>query len=1066
MMTRQVLLVERGHADAFRSIGEALAEAREGALISLAAGRYEESLVITQAVTLAAVEGGSALLHAPAGSTVVVQASGVRLAGLVVSGSDPLVPVIDVRRGQAALEGCAVSGQGWAAVLAQEEGAIAVRDCQIARLSGAGVVVTSAGANVVEGTSVEKTGSSAVAVTGAGVLTVRDCELREPGGNGIWVAGQGRAVVEGTTVRGSGLPALAVEEEGGAKVSELSVTGGSGVDAYLAGTGPVRLEGCSFAGAAQQSVLVAGGSLVLKGCVLSPAGGDGLHVTGAARVRVAGCQVVAAVAGITVDAASTVELTRVTISHTQADRLVTWGATMTAEELARLAGVTADSDSPAIIASGGAQVTVTASVLRGCGIVAGGAVVTAKDTEIADAPHDGILLLPGAALTAAGCRVHGSGRDGLDIREGAAAALTSCTINDSHRDGIRHAPGTLTGAGSCKVTGSGGLDLRDLGQDPGLGLGPDPDPDAYAQPGTAWHSGTSTDQGSKDEFDAFAGLANAADQATSDTATADEAGTAAAPPPAVGVPAGADDAFPRPNPALRLSAAALARTREGVAGTTGWVSRPRNLRIRGRRIRVTRRAGGVAAVALTCLIVALSAPLWVRHTAAGTHAPQAPRPTPTVVRPRPVASSASGREGPFGGAAAAVPGTVQAANYDAGGQGVAYNVAATHGTGGTYRRGGVDLQSCSDTGCDLGWTMAGQWFKYTVNVAAAGTYSAGFQVASPSGVTDGLHVASSSGKNLSGAVSVPDTGGSQDWATTTATVTLPAGRQTLTVYQDNGGWSVRSLTFTARARAHAGPARALASPLAASAPSLSFGSQTTATTSGVHIVTVSNRNTTAVAISRLAVSGPFSQVNTCGPSIPANGSCVISVRFKPTAARSASGSLTVASNAPGGSPLTVALSGTGAAPTNINPAIWYQVVNSNSGDCVDDTNGAVSDGTAVQQWACFTGNTNQEWQFLPTSGGYYKVVTRNDTSEAWGVSGGPGATSGGTPIQLWTYDGGTNQQWLATLQSNGSYTFTARNSGDECLDVTNHSTANGTQLQQWTCTAGDTAQTFQLTPAS
>jgi glucosylceramidase len=157
----------------------------------------------------------------------------------------------------------------------------------------------------------------------------------------------------------------------------------------------------------------------------------------------------------------------------------------------------------------------------------------------------------------------------------------------------------------------------------------------------------------------------------------------------------------------------------------------------------------------------------------------------------------------------------------------------------------------------------------------------------------------------------------------------------------------------------------------------------------------------------------------------------------------------------------------GAPPTtNISPTTWYQVVNINSGDCVDDTNGAVSDGTAVQQWACSAGNTNQEWQFLPTSGGYYEVVTRNDTSEAWDVTGGPGATSDGTPIQLWTYGGGTNQQWLPTLQSNGSYTFTARNSGTECLDVTNRSTANGTQLQQWTCTAGDTAQAFQLTPAS
>jgi glucosylceramidase len=150
----------------------------------------------------------------------------------------------------------------------------------------------------------------------------------------------------------------------------------------------------------------------------------------------------------------------------------------------------------------------------------------------------------------------------------------------------------------------------------------------------------------------------------------------------------------------------------------------------------------------------------------------------------------------------------------------------------------------------------------------------------------------------------------------------------------------------------------------------------------------------------------------------------------------------------------------------INSGTWYQVVNTNSGDCVDDTGGSTSNGTAVQQWACGSGNTNQEWQFQPTSGGYYQVATRNNSSEVWDVTGGTSATGNGTLIQLWSAAGGTNQQWLPTLQSNGTYTFTARNSGNECLDVTNRSTSNGTQLQQWACTAGDTAQTFQLVPVS
>src|SRR6202453_3796419 len=159
---------------------------------------------------------------------------------------------------------------------------------------------------------------------------------------------------------------------------------------------------------------------------------------------------------------------------------------------------------------------------------------------------------------------------------------------------------------------------------------------------------------------------------------------------------------------------------------------------------------------------------------------------------------------PYGGTAAAVPGTVYAANYDTGGQGVGYNVTSTNGSANSYRSDGVDLEATTDTSPTsaagdsyaIGWTTAGQWFNYTVNVATAGTYSVGIRVASPYGLTDALHIDNSSGTSLTGSVAVPDTGGYQDWSTVTASVTLPAGEQTLTVDQDNNGWNLHYLSFT------------------------------------------------------------------------------------------------------------------------------------------------------------------------------------------------------------------------------------------------------------------------------
>jgi len=173
-------------------------------------------------------------------------------------------------------------------------------------------------------------------------------------------------------------------------------------------------------------------------------------------------------------------------------------------------------------------------------------------------------------------------------------------------------------------------------------------------------------------------------------------------------------------------------------------------------------------------------------------------------------------EAPFGGTPAAIPGTIQNENYDTGGQGVAYNVTSINGTDTSYRSDSVDLENTSDVGGgdDLGWTSAGQWFKYTVNVATAGTYTVSLRVAAATAVgtnAGSFHLQTPSGANLSGAINVPGTGGWQTWTTITANVTLPAGQQIIELFQDTGGYNFNYMTF-----ASAGTAPVISSPGTAS----------------------------------------------------------------------------------------------------------------------------------------------------------------------------------------------------------------------------------------------------------
>src|ERR1700727_685002 len=85
--------------------------------------------------------------------------------------------------------------------------------------------------------------------------------------------------------------------------------------------------------------------------------------------------------------------------------------------------------------------------------------------------------------------------------------------------------------------------------------------------------------------------------------------------------------------------------------------------------------------------------------------------------------------------------------------GAPYGGTAADGTG---LEATADTPSNTGAGADdMGWTTPGQWFNYTVNVATAGTYTVAFRVSSPYGLADGLHLANSSGTNLSGSGALP-----------------------------------------------------------------------------------------------------------------------------------------------------------------------------------------------------------------------------------------------------------------------------------------------------------------------
>ncbi len=135
-------------------------------------------------------------------------------------------------------------------------------------------------------------------------------------------------------------------------------------------------------------------------------------------------------------------------------------------------------------------------------------------------------------------------------------------------------------------------------------------------------------------------------------------------------------------------------------------------------------------------------------------------------------------------------GIIQVENFDQGGEGVAYHdvESANLGLAADRQPFGVDIQTTTDTGggYNVGYTKAGEWLNYSMNVAVAGTYDLDVRVAYSS--AGGQFHFELDGVNITGTMTMPNTGGVQTWKTMTLKgIQLPAGQHVLRLVMDKNG---------------------------------------------------------------------------------------------------------------------------------------------------------------------------------------------------------------------------------------------------------------------------------------
>ncbi len=165
--------------------------------------------------------------------------------------------------------------------------------------------------------------------------------------------------------------------------------------------------------------------------------------------------------------------------------------------------------------------------------------------------------------------------------------------------------------------------------------------------------------------------------------------------------------------------------------------------------------------------------------------------------PPPVTPPPTTPEAPFT-TAIAIPGVIEAEDYDRGGEGVSYHDTSAGNSGSALRSDDVDVENGGNGVTDVGWTASGEWLKYTVTVAASGSYTFAWRVASMDDQAV-LHLEDEHGAHLGADVRIPATGGWQTYATVTTTAALTAGGHVLKVVVDQAtaGGNIDKITVSA-----------------------------------------------------------------------------------------------------------------------------------------------------------------------------------------------------------------------------------------------------------------------------
>ncbi|GEB54193.1 right-handed parallel beta-helix repeat-containing protein [Streptomyces cacaoi] len=443
--------VAPGSWGAHRTIGAAVRGAEPGAVITVQAGTYTESLVLDRDITL--VAKGEVRLVSARGPAVTVHGGRAELRGFVVAAASPREAAVLVRAGEPVLRDCEIAG---GRVEVSGNSAPLLADCAVRRAEGVALWLSGASRTVARNLTVGDCTGDGILADDEARAEVTDALFDGATGTAVVLSAGAHATLDRCEIRGGGVAGLLADGHATAVLRESRVHATAGPGVWLRGTAG-RRQGTSAESTEQAEAGKA------------EAGRTGTSEKSAAAgaaedrrgVRLRNCEIYrTAGAGVVAEGGSAVLLDGCHVHHTAGAAVL-----VTAEAAARLDEVRAvDCEDTALVVSGTGSATARECTLARTGanglFAVGESEVSLASCTVQDTAYTAVHLGGGTRVRADACTVSGTPEYGLRVTERAELLAADCEIREAQLAGVS-VDGGDAALRRCRVSGTGdGVVLR------------------------------------------------------------------------------------------------------------------------------------------------------------------------------------------------------------------------------------------------------------------------------------------------------------------------------------------------------------------------------------------------------------------------------------------------------------------------------------------------------------------------------------------------------------------------------------------------------------------------------